>query len=130
MGFTSGFVFVPSLPSISTIANIKSQFSGITLTSSVLYLSLFSHQRARLHQAYLLHQQSLLLTSIIDPEVIPIENAPRYVVKRANWVETWKDRWNSEVEGAVRWVQNVEWRKVREGVEGRWRGWNEGDRRI
>lgn len=45
-------------------------------------------------------------------------------------METWKDRWNGEVEGAVRWVQRFDWRRVREGLEGRAREWKEGERRV
>ena len=45
-------------------------------------------------------------------------------------METWKDGWNREVEGAVRWCQGFDWRGVREGVEGRARGWREGERRV
>ena len=42
----------------------------------------------------------------------------------------WKDRWNSEIEGAVRWVQDVRWGQVRRGVEERVRGVVEGERRV
>lgn len=45
-------------------------------------------------------------------------------------VERWKDMWNRDVEGAVRWVQGVDMRMVREGVEGRLRGWGGGERRV
>jgi len=38
---------------------------------------------------------------------------------RANFVEMFKDRWNAEVEGAVRWVQGTDWRVVRERAEDR-----------
>jgi MICOS complex subunit MIC12 len=33
-------------------------------------------------------------------------------------VESLKDRWNDEVEGAVRWVQGTDWDGVREDAEG------------
>jgi altered-inheritance-of-mitochondria protein 5 len=33
-------------------------------------------------------------------------------------VETAKDRWNAEIENAVRWAQRTDWNEVREGVEG------------
>jgi len=33
-------------------------------------------------------------------------------------VDTAKDRWNEEVESAVRWVQRTDWNEVREGMEG------------
>lgn len=46
-----------------------SLFSGFTLTSTTLYLTLLYHQRARANQAVLLHQQTLLLNSLTDPEI-------------------------------------------------------------
>ena len=119
-------------------------FSGFTLTSTTLYLSLLYHQRARAHQAALLHQQALLLNSLSDPEVASElatiadanysgglrEGIKPYRVERAPWTERWKDRWNREVEGAVRHVQGIRWQTVREGIEGRAREWREGDRRV
>lgn len=119
-------------------------FSGFTLTSTTLYLSLLYHQRARTHQAALLHQQALLLNSLSDPEVASElatiadanysgglrEGIKPYRVEKAAWTERWKDGWNREVEGAVRYVQSIRWRTVREGMEGRAREWREGDRRL
>jgi altered-inheritance-of-mitochondria protein 5 len=37
---------------------------------------------------------------------------------RATLVETAKDRWNAEIQNAVRWVQGAEWGNVKEGMEG------------
>ena len=119
-------------------------FSGFTLTSTALYLSLLYHQRARTHQAALLHRQTLLLNSLSDPEVASElatiadanysgglrEGIKPYRVEKAPWTERWKDRWNSEVEGAVRYVQGIRFRTVREGMEGRAREWREGERRL
>ncbi|KAI9876717.1 MAG: hypothetical protein M1830_005872 [Pleopsidium flavum] len=111
MGFTAGLL------------------GGITLTSSVLYLSLAIHQRNRIHQASLLQQQFLLLTSIVQrlPERPP---PPRYVLDKPSIVETVKDAWNEDIEGAVRWAQGVKWERVREGLEARvvgmWRRAKEG----
>ncbi|MCJ1293949.1 hypothetical protein MMC34_005506 [Xylographa carneopallida] len=116
MGFTTGFPLL--------------KISGLTLTSTALYISLLAHQRNRVRQAHLLHQQSLLLNSIVDPSIVPVEDAPRFVVQRAGWAETWKDRWNADVEGAVRWVQGVRWGEVREAVEGRALAWREGEPRA
>ncbi|MCJ1283885.1 hypothetical protein MMC26_003216 [Xylographa opegraphella] len=112
MGFSTGFI------------------SGLTLTSTALYISLLAHQRNRVRQAHLLHQQSLLLNSIIDPSIVPVEDAPRFVVRRADWTETWKDRWNAEIEGAVRWVQGIRWGEVREAAEERMVAWKDGERRA
>ena len=84
-----------------------------------------------MQQALLLRQQSLLLNSLVEPDLIPSETElPKYVVDRPNWAEMWKDRWNSEVEGALRWVQRVRWGEMRGGVEERVRGVVEGERRI
>lgn len=119
-------------------------FSGFTLTSTTLYLSLLYHQRSRTHQAALLHQQALLLNSLSDPEVASElatiadanysgglrEGIKPYGVEKAFWTERWKDGWNREVEGAVRYVQGIRWRTVREGIEGRAREWRDGDRRL
>ena len=119
-------------------------FSGFTLTSTALYLSLLYHQRARAHQAALLHQQSLLLNSLTDPnlasELATIADAnygggmregiKPYRLEKAPWTERWKDGWNRELEGAVRYVQGIRLRSVREGLEERAKEWNEGERRL
>ncbi|KAL8927775.1 MAG: hypothetical protein Q9208_002191, partial [Pyrenodesmia sp. 3 TL-2023] len=113
MGFTSGLL------------------SGFTLTASTLYLTILIHTHHRVHQASLLHQQSLLLNSIVDPASLPVEDtAPRYRIERGNWTERWKDGWNKEIEGGVRWAQGVQWAKVREALEGRLRSWRDGERRV
>lgn len=116
MGFLSGLV------------------AGLTLTTTTLYLSLTLHQRSREHQAALLRQQTFLLHSIVDPTLfrsdIDNELRPRYVITRGSWSERWKDRWNGDVEGVVRWAQALKWRTLREGAEGRWREWSEGERRV
>ncbi|KAM0797432.1 hypothetical protein BDR22DRAFT_824278 [Usnea florida] len=116
-------------------------FSGFTLTSTALYLSLLYHQRARTHQAALLHQQALLLNSLSDPDVASElatiadanysgglrEGIKPYRVEKAPWTERWKDRWNSEVEGAVRYAQGIRFRTIPNGF-GLQKGsqWNNG----
>lgn len=113
MGFTTGLL------------------SGFTLTASTLYLTVLIHNRHRLHQATLLHQQSLLLNSIVDPTLLPVhDDAPRYRIERGNWSERWKDGWNKEIESGVRWVHGIRWGTVREAIEGRWAGWKDGERRL
>ena len=49
----------------------------------------------------------------------PLPEPPLFEMKRLSMAETLKDRWNREVEGAVRWVQGVRWGSVREGLEER-----------
>lgn len=111
-------------------------FSGLTLTTATLYLSLAIHQRSRLHQSAIIRQQSLLLNSLVDPTLLPRDDdndddaAPRYRLQQGDWVERWKDGWNAEVEGAVRWAYGVRWGELRDGVEERWKGWRQGERRV
>lgn len=58
------------------------------------------------------------------------EGIKPYRLERAPWTERWKDRWNRELEGAVRYVQGIRLGTVREGLEGRVREWREGERRL
>ena len=43
--------------------------------------------------------------------------APETRLRREGLVEVAKDRWNRDVEAAVRWAQEVDWRGVSERVE-------------
>ena len=127
-----------------TMGFTTSLFSGFTLTSTTLYLTLLYHQRSRAHQAALLHQQSLLLNSLTDPaltsELATIadanysgglsEGVRDYRIEKAPWTERLKDGWNEEVTNSVRWMQGIRWEAVREGLEGRFRGWMDGERRV
>ncbi|KAI0407656.1 hypothetical protein F4802DRAFT_552796 [Xylaria palmicola] len=101
MGFTTGFT------------------GGVTLTLGVAYLSLLAHQRNREQQAAILRQQTYLLSSIVDPlpPALPPTRAERAAAERANLTEAAKDRWNAEIEHAVRWLQSKDWTGVREDVE-------------
>lgn len=91
----------------------------MTLTLGVTYLTLLAHQRNREQQAAILRQQTYLLYGVVDPlpPVLPPTRAELAVVERASLTEAAKDRWNSEVEHAVRWAQTKDWSEVREGVE-------------
>ncbi|TGJ88687.1 hypothetical protein E0Z10_g76 [Xylaria hypoxylon] len=101
MGFTTGFT------------------GGVTLTLGVAYLTLLAHQRNREQQAAILRQQTYLLSGVIDPlpPALPPTRAEIAAVERASLTEAAKDRWNSEIEHAVRWAQTKDWSEVREGVE-------------
>ncbi|TRX95207.1 hypothetical protein FHL15_003899 [Xylaria flabelliformis] len=101
MGFTTGFT------------------GGVTLTLGVAYLTLLAHQRNREQQAAILRQQTYLLSGIVDPlpPVFPPTRAELAAAERANLIEVAKDRWNAEIENAVRWAQSKDWGEVREDVE-------------
>ena len=59
-----------------------------------------------------------------------MEGREGFRMQRAGMLERWKDGWNREVEGLVRWGNGVGWRGVREGAVGRWEGFVEGRRRA
>ena len=46
------------------------QLGGVTLTTSVLYLSLVAHQRARAQQGRMLGQQTFLLATLTDRDLL------------------------------------------------------------
>ncbi|RYP72505.1 hypothetical protein DL771_004145 [Monosporascus sp. 5C6A] len=101
MGFTTGFT------------------GGVTLTLSLAYLTMLAHQRNREHQASILRQQTYAISGLYDPlpPTLPPTRAELAALERRNLVDTAKDRWNAEVEGAVRWAQTKDWERVRERLE-------------
>ncbi|KAJ6440423.1 Ketol-acid reductoisomerase [Purpureocillium lavendulum] len=103
MGFVTGFT------------------GGVTLTLSLAYLSVLAHQRTRENQARHLRAQALALQTLVDPipQPLPPSRSEVAAAQRAASVEVAKDRWNEEVENAVRWVQSTDWVDVREDLEAR-----------
>ncbi|CAI4212970.1 unnamed protein product [Parascedosporium putredinis] len=103
MGFAAGFT------------------GGLTLTLAITYLSTVAHQRSREAQSLLVQQQSRTLDSTTDRPLAPLRltRAELAAASRANLVDSAKDRWNSELEGAVRWLQTADWGQARERLEDR-----------
>jgi len=105
------------------------QLGGVTLTYSLLYLSLYLHRKNRTYQHTLLSQQSLLLNSLTNPRTTSSTSASEYQInpdtyeaeaeRKEPLSEVLKERWNAEVEGMVRRVQETNWREVRERWERR-----------
>ena len=95
------------------------QLGGVTLTTSIIYLSLSAHRANRVNQALILRQQSLVLNHIVEPEPPEPPQVAREV--RAGILETAKDRWNAELETFVRRIYNTDWGFVRERAEDRMR---------
>lgn len=93
----------------------------MTLTLSLAYLSVLTHQRNRERQAAILRQQTLALTTALHdplpPKLPPITRAERAAEERRGLIEAAKTRWNAEVEAAVRWAQNEDWEASRERLE-------------
>lgn len=119
MGFTTGFVRI-TRPHQSTknLANF-SQTGGVALTLSIAYLSVLTHQRNREAQGAALRAQALTLQSLVDPipEPLPPTRSEIASAQRHTSLEVAKDRWNNEVEHAVRWAQTTDWTEVRENAE-------------
>ncbi|PHH64110.1 hypothetical protein CDD81_4985 [Ophiocordyceps australis] len=103
MGFVSGFT------------------GGVTLTLSLAYLSIVAHQRNRQEQCRALREQAIALQSLSDtiPPPRRLSRAEIAARERVVSIEGAKDRWNEEVENAVRWMQNMDWDEVRLGLEDR-----------
>lgn len=122
MGFTTGFT------------------GGVTLVLGISYLSLQAHRRTRERQAetlrantYILNSLSYIPATAPPPKTVAEELAlleqqqellARAEAKRRNlsatnegFFDKAKDRWNSEIEGAVRWAANTDWVSVREDAE-------------
>ncbi|KAI9706238.1 MAG: hypothetical protein M1820_004813 [Bogoriella megaspora] len=97
MGFTTGFI------------------GGLTLTTSVLYVTLSIHRQNRLSQSAFLRNQAIALNNFSDPQ--PLAPPPTARETRLNWSETWKDRWNTELENGVRRLYAVNWNEVRDDTE-------------
>jgi MICOS complex subunit MIC12 len=91
----------------------------VTLTLSLAYFTVLAHQRNREHQSRILRAQTTLISGLTDP--LPPAYRPTRAelaaAERANLIESAKDRWNAEVQGAAHWVQEQDWDEVREGVE-------------
>ncbi|GJC85197.1 hypothetical protein ColLi_08035 [Colletotrichum liriopes] len=102
MGFTTGFT------------------GGVTVTLGVAYLTVLAHQRNRETQSHILRSQTHVLSSVLEPQVRihpPLTRSEQAVKDRETLLSTAKDRWNREVENAVRWAQRTDWTEVREGLE-------------
>ena len=84
-------------------------------------MSTVGQLRAREEQSFLVQQQSRTLDEAIDhpPALRRPTRAELAAASRANFTDRAKDRWNSEVEGAVRWLQNADWDRARERAEDR-----------
>jgi len=93
MGFFGGFI------------------GGVTLTSSILYLTVAGNRQTRLRQSTILAQENRVLLDLIEPQILQSEPTARVV--RGGFVEMAKDRWNAEVEGLLRLTYNTDWNQVR-----------------
>lgn len=83
------------------------------------YLTIRANDRNRQAQSQALRSQSRVLQSIYEPQPVspPRSRAELAREERSTFIETAKDRWNEEIENAVRWVQKKDWNEVREGIE-------------
>lgn len=96
------------------------QTGGVTLTLGIAYLTVLTHERNRRTQAENLRLQSRVLHGLLEPTPVPPPQSRADLARkeRSTLVETAKDRWNDELENAVRLVQRTDWTQMREGMEG------------
>lgn len=118
MGFTTGFVRPQPAWQIAQDTDNRFQLGGVTLTTTLIYLSLAVHERTRLKQANLLRQQSLILNNLVSPAA-PASLSTARTTGQTGLAERLKERWNSELEQNVRKVYSVDWHAVREDAEER-----------
>ena len=92
----------------------------MTVTLGVAYLTVLAHERNRQAQAQALRSQARVLNNLLEPVPLPPLQSRAELAReeRGTLVETAKDRWNAEVENAVRLVHRTDWDEVREGMEG------------
>lgn len=93
----------------------------MTLTLSLAYLAVLTHQRNRQTQSDILRAQNSVLHSLVhDPASSPASptSLSTATVPEHHLIETAKSRWNAEIEAAVRWAQTKDWSEVREDAEG------------
>lgn len=95
------------------------QTGGVTLTLSLAYLVVLSHQRNRQHQSDILRAQNSVLHSLLHEPASPASRTspPSAAAPEHSPLETAKSRWNAEIEAAVRWAQTKDWAEVREDAE-------------
>ena len=111
----------------SDSVNLFAQTGGVTVTLSLAYLAALAHRRHRERQSDVLRAQSHVLAGLArDPSSAqpasvpappPLTRAELAAQRRAGFVDTVKDRWNAEVQGAVRWAHTKDWVAVRESAE-------------
>ncbi|KAK3351045.1 hypothetical protein B0H65DRAFT_487964 [Neurospora tetraspora] len=107
---------------------------GATLTLGLTYLAIAAHQQNRTHQSDLLRAQTRFVNTLAR-DTLPTNLRTRYPVndedlayfppprselverERHRFVESVKDKWNHEIENAVRWAQTTDWSSVREKAE-------------
>lgn len=90
----------------------------MTVTLSLAYLAVLTHQRNRQTQSDILRAQSHVLNGLAGFSPTALGSAvAEQQQQHIGFSETAKRRWNSELEGAVRWAQTTDWDGMRESAE-------------
>ena len=121
------------------------QDHALLRATSILYISIHTHRTNRQRQSLQLHQQSLALNYLTDPnnssktrpeelnilrqpvaerERLRLENMARWRRENGNlgrdgadWEGLAKERWNRGVQGVAKWVEGIDLGLLRERVE-------------
>lgn len=86
------------------------------LTTSVVYLTTRKRHDQNAASRQSLQEASEVLNSILHPPTQP-EPQTTYIQTRPALLETLKDSWNEQVEGAVRWIQRPNTSRLFDGLE-------------
>lgn len=88
----------------------------MTVTLAVAYYAVQCHERNRQAQAVNLRLATRTLNSIFEPPTEPLGPTRSELLRaeRSSILESVKDRWNSEIERAVRSIQNTNWEEIRQ----------------
>lgn len=133
MGFVSGFVSFIIAPiqicvRVGHITDIE-QFTGFSLTTTLLYLTIQVHHSNRIDQRNAIRQQVELLNNLASPtgaydrRLAPKDHRPHLEAATEPSQPPMKDmlkhRWNKEMETLARKVYEGRWEDVRDtAVEG------------
>lgn len=88
----------------------------MTVTLAIAYYAVLEHERNRQAQAVNLRIATRTLNSLFEPPLEPLgpTRAELLRAERSTLLENAKDRWNMEIERAVRSIQNANWDEIRE----------------
>lgn len=123
MGFFTGFV--GSLLCARHILTI--QFTGFSLTTTFLYLSIQVHRSTRLEQRNVIRDQVLLLNNLSSPtgaynrRLAPRETSEEASKPQPRTEDLLKHRWNKEVEKLAHKAYESRWVDVRNTAVDGWK---------
>ena len=106
---------------------LTTQFTGFSLTTTFLYLSIQVHHSTRLEQRNVIREQVLLLNALSSPtgaydrRLAPKESGTQAPKPQPGTGDLLKHRWNKEVEKLARKAYESRWVDVRNTAVDGWK---------